>query len=100
MEENSVTTRDPLHNLNGMLFDRNGHIPYTQNASTSVYLFGIEGTEISTTTSLTQGSPLTKDVKIDIREKVDDAMEMNNKGMGKILNSCMIKMNAKSLQNV
>ncbi|XP_059594111.1 uncharacterized protein LOC100852895 isoform X5 [Vitis vinifera] len=78
VEENSVTTRDPLHNLNGMLFDRNGHIPYTQNASTSVYLFGIEGTEISTTTSLTQGSPLTKDVKIDIREKVDDAMEMNN----------------------
>ena len=100
MEENGVTTKDPLHNLNGTLFDQNGHIPYTQNASTSANLFGIEGTEIGTTISLTEGSSLTKEVKIDIREKVDDAMEMNNEGMGKILNSCMIKMNAKSLQNV
>ncbi|KAL6340018.1 hypothetical protein AAG906_038853 [Vitis piasezkii] len=78
VEENGVTTKDPLHNLNGTLFDQNGHIPYTQNASTSVNLFGIEGTEIGTTISLTEGSSLTKEVKIDIREKVDDAMEMNN----------------------
>ena len=100
MEENGVTTKDPLHNLNGTLFDQNGHIHYTQNASTSANLFGIEGTEIGTTISLTEGSSLTKEVKIDIREKVDDAMEMNNEGMGNILYSCMIRMNAKSLQNV
>ncbi|XP_034690466.1 membrane protein of ER body-like protein [Vitis riparia] len=47
VEENGVTTKDPLHDLNGTLFDQNG-------------------------------SSLTKEVKIDIREKVDDAMEMNN----------------------
>ncbi|RVW33236.1 hypothetical protein CK203_105680 [Vitis vinifera] len=99
-KENGVTTKDPLHNLNGTLFDQNGHIPYTQMLQLLLIYLALKELKLGTTISLTEGSSLTKEVKIDIREKVDDAMEMNNEGMGNILYSCMIRMNAKSLQNV
>ena len=91
MEENGVATKDPLHGLNGTLFDQNDQISFTKNASTSVHSFGIGGITIGTTTSLIIGSSLPTEVKVDIREKEDDTMEVNNEGTGKTFNSCMIK---------